>query len=233
MLKITTKTLLALSMVTALTACTTTPAKQGNLSSPLPQDKSTIKKYGVTKQYAQDEKNRCQSLKIGEVRTTETGCVEKIVPMQHPDELVVIDVAPIDPPVVNVVYETAIIKTDGLFDFDRYQITNFSTTGYIGLKTFVAAVNKNPNVVTGISITGHTDRMGSDQYNYTLGLRRANTIKEVLVKEGIRVDPSKISVSSAGESQPVTKCGNLPRQKLIDCLAEDRRIELRIGYQKK
>jgi len=52
-----------------------------------------------------------------------------------------------------------------------------------------------------VSIVGHTDRVGSRQQNYKLGLDRAARIKEILISKG--VDPSIIDVSSHGEDNPL------------------------------
>ena len=54
-----------------------------------------------------------------------------------------------------------------------------------------------------IGIVGHTDRVGSRQQNYKLGLDRAARIKEILVSKG--VDPSIIDVSSHGEDNPLVQ----------------------------
>ncbi len=49
--------------------------------------------------------------------------------------------------------------------------------------------------------TGHTDDRGSEQANERVGLRRANLVKDYLVKEH-NIDPARIEALSAGESQP-------------------------------
>ena len=51
-----------------------------------------------------------------------------------------------------------------------------------------------------IAIIGHTDRVGSREENQTLGLKRATSIKNILVSDG--VDPSGIEVVSHGEDNP-------------------------------
>ena len=56
---------------------------------------------------------------------------------------------------------------------------------------------------TFISVTGHTDRTGSSEYNLALSLKRAERVKALLVKEGV---PAKsITVSSHGEANPLVK----------------------------
>ncbi|MEZ4955702.1 MAG: OmpA family protein [Saprospiraceae bacterium] len=50
-------------------------------------------------------------------------------------------------------------------------------------------------------IVGHTDDAGSDRFNFGLGMRRAEHIKGILVKNGIA--GSRISTESRGEKEPV------------------------------
>ena len=51
-----------------------------------------------------------------------------------------------------------------------------------------------------ITATGHTDTSGPEAYNMALSLRRANTVKDALVREG--VPATAIAVIGRGESQP-------------------------------
>lgn len=53
------------------------------------------------------------------------------------------------------------------------------------------------------TIEGHCDERGSEEYNLALGDRRANVIKEFLIKQG--VDQSSIKAISYGEEHPVCK----------------------------
>jgi outer membrane protein OmpA-like peptidoglycan-associated protein len=68
-----------------------------------------------------------------------------------------------------------------------------------------------------ISIVGHTDRVGSREANYKLGLERADSIKAILVSNGI--DPSVIEVASHGEDNPLVKTEDKvaePRNRRIE-----------------
>jgi outer membrane protein OmpA-like peptidoglycan-associated protein len=47
-----------------------------------------------------------------------------------------------------------------------------------------------------IMVTGHTDTMGSDKYNQALSVRRATTVKEEMVRQGLTAD----SVAIEGKS---------------------------------
>ncbi len=51
-----------------------------------------------------------------------------------------------------------------------------------------------------VSITGHTDNIGSDDFNMRLGQRRADYIKSILVGHGAAAD--RITTRSEGESNP-------------------------------
>src|ERR1019366_1976848 len=52
-----------------------------------------------------------------------------------------------------------------------------------------------------VEIQGHTDSKGSDEYNMKLGMRRAESVKAYLGKQGISAD--RISTRSFGKTQPV------------------------------
>lgn len=53
------------------------------------------------------------------------------------------------------------------------------------------------------TIGGNCDERGSEEYNLGLGDRRANVVKEFLIKQGI--DPSSIKTISYGEERPVCR----------------------------
>jgi outer membrane protein OmpA-like peptidoglycan-associated protein len=53
-----------------------------------------------------------------------------------------------------------------------------------------------------VSITGHTDDVGEETANLNLGRSRAESIRAILVTNGI--DKDRISIDSKGESQPAT-----------------------------
>jgi len=51
-------------------------------------------------------------------------------------------------------------------------------------------------------ITGHTDDKGSEKVNQKVGLKRADAVKDYLVKQH-NIDPARIETSSAGEGSPI------------------------------
>ncbi len=72
------------------------------------------------------------------------------------------------------------------------------------------------------SIVGHTDSTASDVYNQKLSEKRAEMVKEMLIKDG--VDASRLSASGKGESQPVAS------NKTKQGRAENRRIEVELSH---
>jgi OOP family OmpA-OmpF porin len=82
------------------------------------------------------------------------------------------------------------------FDFDKYNIK----------PEFVPVLEEGTAIIkskTGMKVIleGHTDSIGSEQYNMKLGQRRADSVKAFFVKKGI--DASRIETISFGESDPV------------------------------
>lgn len=69
-----------------------------------------------------------------------------------------------------------------------------------------------------VSITGHTDKDGDVDYNYKLGLERAEKVKAQLVSRGVA--PEKITVDSKGELERITD-GSTPELK-----QQNRRVEI-------
>ncbi|MFZ2297361.1 MAG: OmpA family protein, partial [Aquabacterium sp.] len=80
-----------------------------------------------------------------------------------------------------------------------------------------------------IQITGHTDRLGSSEYNQRLSERRAMAVKNYLVT--VRgLEASRITATGLGETQPVTRAedcvGERRTAALVACLQPDRRVDV-------
>ncbi|MEX0986163.1 MAG: OmpA family protein [Bacteroidales bacterium] len=56
------------------------------------------------------------------------------------------------------------------------------------------------NSEAGLLITGHTDAIGSDEYNQALGYRRAQRVRDYFKEKGLA--PEKITIDSKGEKDP-------------------------------
>jgi outer membrane protein OmpA-like peptidoglycan-associated protein len=72
---------------------------------------------------------------------------------------------------------------------------------------------------TDVSVIGHTDTMGEKQYNYDLSVRRAQKVRDLLVKAGMPEDI--IQMTSHGEENPLipTPDGKSePRNRRVEVL---------------
>ena len=102
------------------------------------------------------------------------------------------------------------------FAFDKYNITP-----QMQEKIDAAAeLGKNDAKSFSVKLEGNCDEWGSDEYNFALGLRRANAVKKALVSDGI--DASRISMVSYGESNPV--CTDHTKE----CWAKNRRVNFKL-----
>lgn len=68
-----------------------------------------------------------------------------------------------------------------------------------------------------VVVIGHTDTTGSDQANFALGLKRASTVRDLLIAAGL--DAAQIEVSSLGETDPLVRTPDgtaEPRNRRVD-----------------
>ena len=117
------------------------------------------------------------------------------------------------------------ISADALFAFDRYQLKDMKPEGKAQIEKFASELNKVYSNVVQIDVVGHTDRLGSDAYNYQLGQRRANTVKNYLQTLGVK---ERIVATSKGETQPKVNPQNSNLTILKQELAPNRRVEISV-----
>ena len=137
--------------------------------------------------------------------------------------------APVAQPVVaEPQVERINLSADALFQFNQSDAADMLPEGKATLDRLAENLVSRQAHIDGIALTGHTDRLGSEQYNYNLGLRRAQTVKDYLQGKGVQ---APISVASAGESQPVTTTctGTRATAALKACLQPDRRVTVDIS----
>jgi len=113
-----------------------------------------------------------------------------------------------------------VFNADTFFDFDKstlkpegrqllQQVAQQAST--IDLETIIAV--------------GHTDSIGTEQYNQKLSERRAASVKAYLVSLGI--DPNRIYTEGKGELQPIAS------NKTKEGRAQNRRVEIEIVGSRK
>ncbi len=102
------------------------------------------------------------------------------------------------------------------FEFDRAAISSDADRVLIQ-----AAETAKAGVFTRIRATGHTDTVGTARYNMALSIRRANAVRDVLVREGIPA--TQIVVVGRGETQllvPTPDNINEPRNRRVEIVIE-------------
>ena len=82
------------------------------------------------------------------------------------------------------------------FDFDK---TNLTSKSLQTLKSVVDALNDNSQL--NIVLSGHADERGTREYNLALGQRRADTVSQYLILNG--VESNRIITKSYGEERPI------------------------------
>jgi len=99
------------------------------------------------------------------------------------------------------------------FDFDKSVI---NPAGQEVINQVLAAAAQ--HAPSSVSVTGHTDRAGPEDYNMALSLRRADSVRSALIAGGVAAD--KITVAGRGESEPAVPTADGVRE------AKNRRVEI-------
>lgn len=127
------------------------------------------------------------------------------------------------PPMVESRHER--LSADALFAFGRSDIDSLTNRGRSQLDRLVDEL-RDTGRIRSVSLVGYTDRIGNRADNNDLSLKRANAVRDYLVGHG--VDGSLISTEGRGDADPVAVCRQLSGERLRDCLAPNRRVEVNI-----
>ncbi len=102
-----------------------------------------------------------------------------------------------------------------LFDFDSHELRPESKPELEKLVKFLKEHRK-----LKVVIEGHTDSLGTEEYNLRLSQLRAEAVRDYLVKRGI--DPKRLKVEAYGESKPIAPNDTEAGRRL------NRRVEIRL-----
>lgn len=123
--------------------------------------------------------------------------------------------APAPAPQPKTIKETVIL--DGVkFCFDCYLLSDQAK----GILDTNARKVIDANINNEIELAGHTDSIGTEEYNQALSQRRVDSVREYLVSQG--VDGAKLTARGYGESQPIADNAT-PEGR-----ARNRRVEVRV-----
>jgi OOP family OmpA-OmpF porin len=124
------------------------------------------------------------------------------------------------------------LATDGLFRFDGASLTDLLPAGRARLERLADELRRDAGAQGAIVVTGHTDRLGSDAYDDALSLERANTVRDLLVQQGI--ERKRVRTVGMGKREPlVVDCrgtrSTLASPALLRCLQPNRRVEIAVA----
>jgi OOP family OmpA-OmpF porin len=108
------------------------------------------------------------------------------------------------------------------FDFDKSYIRQADEAE---LKKAIDFVRKYPDAE--VKLEGHTDSKGTEEYNQELSERRAEAVRQYLIKEGA-VDKAMISATGYGELRPIAPNTTQDGKDNPEGRAENRRVEVLI-----
>lgn len=115
-------------------------------------------------------------------------------------------------------YETHTVSAQTLFDFDKAILKD---EGKVELHRLAGLIKGETMTVRDIDVVGHTDSVGTDEYNQRLSIRRAAAVKSYMASQGI--PGSIIDVIGMGERQPVAS------NETAEGRALNRRVDILVG----
>lgn len=119
------------------------------------------------------------------------------------------------------------VSADGLFAFGKATIDEASE-GAAALDALATKLAASPHPVKIINVIGHSDRIGNDRANLRLSEQRANAVRAYLVERGVPAD--RITAVGRGSVEPVVDCEGQRGDALKDCLAPNRRVEVKVEF---
>jgi len=147
-----------------------------------------------------DRRDRCPDTPAN-TRVDHHGC---LVP-QYPDS---VQAEPVQSEVITL--------SDVLFVFNQSDLTPTAKSQLDALMSKFEDAD-----VVSIKVVGHTDSVGSDAYNQSLSERRASSVAEYLLSQGVA--PNKVTSEGKGKSQPIAD------NETEEGRAKNRRVDLHIN----
>ena len=118
------------------------------------------------------------------------------------------------------------LSSDVLFAFGKSGNADISPSGRKAIRELVTQLRTSHPNLEQIEVIGHTDPIGKPAANHALGLKRAHTVRRLLVDGGLSA--ADIKVSSAAADDLVTQGCKGSRAEQVACHAPDRRVVVRV-----
>jgi len=117
------------------------------------------------------------------------------------------------------------LSGDVLFDFDKWDIRSDAEATLKKVGGIIMAYKSSQ-----VTITGHTDSKGAEDYNQRLSEKRAGSVKEWL-SENAGVSPDIMKTAGYGETRPMAPNANSDGSDNIEGRQKNRRVEIVIKKQ--
>ncbi len=117
-----------------------------------------------------------------------------------------------------LVYDEEFILQELYYDFDDWAIRQDAVPALVRLKTLLVT---NPSIK--ILLGSHTDCRGEDSYNDVLSAKRAQSVMDWLIREGI--SSSRLNFIGYGEKDPSVNCN------CADCTEEQHQMNRRTTFK--
>lgn len=128
-------------------------------------------------------------------------------------------IAPVEPQVYT-------LSGDVLFAFGKAGYDDVRDDGRRAVAAIVSELQQDGVGLDRIDVVGHTDPIGSDASNETLGLMRAQTVRQMLIESGLSV--GSITVQSKGRRELLVDDCLGERTHLISCNSPNRRVVIQV-----
>ncbi|MBD9517418.1 OmpA family protein [Pseudomonas sp. PDM22] len=116
------------------------------------------------------------------------------------------------------------LRSDVLFKFGKSGYNDLTPEGHAQLRQVVQQIQGQGDAIQSIEVVGHADPIGKALANQRLSLQRAETVRRVLLEQGIRSE--LVQASGRGSSEPVVQCNSGSLKSRIACNEPNRRVEL-------
>lgn len=117
------------------------------------------------------------------------------------------------------------LDASALFGFNKSGYNDILPNGKEKIQAFAEKAKAMPSIGK-ITVSGHTDPVGSDSYNKALSQKRANTVKLALQKAGVT---APISAVGYGKAEPVvSNCDAYKGAQRNQCNQPNRRVEIAV-----
>lgn len=129
-----------------------------------------------------------------------------------------------------VVLQTETVSANALFGYNQFSSAHIEPSGWKELANIAQrAKSLADNRIGKIVVSGHTDPDGTDEYNKILSQKRAESVRQILLKQGVTVP---IEAVGLGKSELlVQNCAQLhshDAQARLACNLPNRRVEITI-----